>query len=143
MNIWKKDLSVDLVNEMNLDTAADSLGIKVTKIGKDFVEATMPVDKRTKQIHGVLHGGASVLLAETVGSLAGHLATREGLSIVGLDINANHLASASKGYVKAIAKPLHLGSKTHVWEIKITSEENDKLICISRLTLFIIEVNKK
>ena len=109
-----------------------------TELGDDYIKIRMPVDQRTKQPYGLLHGGASCALAETVGSVAAHLVIDSGKFIcVGLDINANHVRSARQGYVTGIATPLHLGATTHVWDIKIYDDAN-KLICISRLTIAVL-----
>lgn len=113
------------------------LGIELTELGDDFLKGTMPVDERTKQPVGLLHGGASVTLAETLGSIAANLAVdQSGFYCVGLEINANHLRAVPNGTVTGIARPVHLGRTTHVWEIKI-SHGND-LICISRLTMAVL-----
>jgi 1,4-dihydroxy-2-naphthoyl-CoA hydrolase len=114
------------------------IGIEWVEIGADFLKAKMPVDHRTIQPYGLLHGGASVTLAETIGSVASALVVdKEKLYCVGLEINANHIRSAREGFVIGTAMPLHLGKTTHVWEIKI-KDEQDKLICVSRLTVAII-----
>lgn len=118
---------------------AEQLGIEFTVVGEDFLEARMPVDARTHQPFGLLHGGASVALAETMGSVAAHCCvdmTRE--FCVGLDINANHIRGVRQGWVRGITKPLHIGKKTHVWEIRIVSEK-DELVCISRITMAVLE----
>jgi len=116
----------------------DHLGMRVIEVGDDFIRGTMPVDYRTKQPFGLLHGGASVALAETLGSLAGTMcidATKE--MAVGLDINANHVRAATSGIVTGTARPLHVGRNTQVWEIRIENEDG-KLVCISRLTLAVV-----
>lgn len=115
------------------------LDIKFSEITADSISATMPVDHRTKQPFGILHGGASVVLAETVGSIASFLVIGEGKEVpVGLEINANHLRSVSDGLVTAKCTPIHIGRKTHVWDIKISNDQG-KLVCISRLTIAIVE----
>lgn len=115
------------------------IGIEVTEIGDDFLKGRMPVDERTKQPAGILHGGASVALAETLGSMAANLCIdTEKYYCVGLDINSNHIRIMKEGYVYGVAKPLHLGQKTQVWEIKIT-DEKDRLVNVSRLTMAIVE----
>ncbi|MFN8437211.1 MAG: hotdog fold thioesterase [Cytophagales bacterium] len=120
---------------------AETLEIEFTEITSNSLTAKMPVNHKTKQPYGILHGGASVALAETVGSIAGNLLVNDsGKMCVGLEINANHLRPASDGYVYAVATPLHLGSKTHVWDIKISNDDN-KLVCVSRLTLAVIPKN--
>ncbi len=139
MKIWKKDISLDTLNEMGKDTALVSLGIKMTKLTDDTLEGEMPVDSRTRQIYGILHGGSSVLFAETLGSVAGLLAAKEGFVTVGLDINANHLRAVKDGDVVGVASAIHLGRTTQVWEIKISHKQTKKLVCISRLTLAVIK----
>ncbi|PSL04947.1 1,4-dihydroxy-2-naphthoyl-CoA hydrolase [Cecembia rubra] len=117
----------------------DFLDIKFTQIGEDFLEATMPVSDKTKQPLGLLHGGANVVLAETLGSVAAALTVDQQKQFcVGLEINANHLKSVKDGLVRGITKPIHLGKKTQVWEIKIYTE-NGELSCISRITMAIID----
>jgi 1,4-dihydroxy-2-naphthoyl-CoA hydrolase len=117
----------------------DHLGIELIELGKNYLKGKMPVDSRTKQPTGVLHGGASVAFAESLGSIAGNLVVDMNLfTCVGLEINANHLRPVSEGFVYGIASPLHLGRKTQVWTIEIQNEEG-KLVCISRLTLAVIE----
>lgn len=117
----------------------DHLGIEYTAIGEDYLEATMPVDHRTIQPYGLLHGGASVVLAETLGSVAASLTLDLEKQVgVGLEINANHLKSVREGKVKGVAKPVHLGKTTQVWEIKIYNEA-DQLCCISRITMAILD----
>ncbi len=113
------------------------LGIVFTEIGPDFVRATMPVDARTRQPYGLLHGGASVLLAETLGSTAGNLCVEPGELCVGIEINANHLNAVRDGQVTGTARPLHVGRRTQVWEIRI-EDDLGRLVCVSRLTLAVI-----
>jgi uncharacterized protein (TIGR00369 family) len=125
------------LNAMSVGTAMEPLGIVFTEIGPDFLRATMPVDARTKQPYGLLHGGASVLLAETIGSSAGMLSVREGEGCVGIEINANHLRGVRDGLVTGTARPLHIGRQTQVWEIRI-EDDRGKLVCVSRLTLAVI-----
>lgn len=115
------------------------LGIEFTGIGEDYLEATMPVDHRTKQPMGLLHGGANVVLAETLGSLASSLTIdSKKQTCVGLEINANHIRSVREGKVKGVAKPIHIGKSTQIWEIKIYNEA-EQLCCISRITMAILE----
>ena len=117
----------------------DHLGIEITGIGSDFIEAKMPVDHRTHQPYGLLHGGASVALAETLGSLAAHCTiTDPNKYCVGLEINANHIKAVRSGYVIGVAKPVHLGQRTQVWEIQISNEQKE-LVCVSRITMAIID----
>lgn len=117
----------------------EHLGIEFTAIGDDYLEAKMPVDKRTHQPFGLLHGGASVALAETLGSMAAACCIDLSKQYcVGLDINANHVKGVTSGYVKGVTKPIHIGKKTHVWEIRITNEK-DELVCISRITMAVLD----
>lgn len=140
MPIWfKKDLSVADFLHIGKGTMAEHIGIEWDEIGEDFLKAKMPVDQRTSQPYGLLHGGASCVLAETVGSVASAMVIDHSkFYCVGLEINANHIRSAKSGFVTAIASPLHLGSTTHVWDIRITDEAG-KLICVSRLTVAVIQ----
>jgi 1,4-dihydroxy-2-naphthoyl-CoA hydrolase len=137
--IWfNKEITLKDLQPLGPDTMGEHLGIEWTELGADFIKAKMPVDNRTKQPYGLLHGGASCALAETVGSVASALVVNhEKFMCVGLEINANHVRSARDGFVTGIATPLHIGSNTHVWDIKIYDEIN-KLICVSRLTVAVI-----
>ena len=138
MNIWKVKPTIKEVNEMSQNTMLSHLGIEFTELGEDYLVATMPVDHRTHQPMGLLHGGASAALAETLGSFASHLVVDTSrFDCVGLEINANHIRPKTDGVVTGIAKPIHLGSKTHIWEIRI-EDERGKLVCISRLTMAIL-----
>ena len=140
MNIWfNKDLSIDNFGHSGKNTMSEHLGIEWIELGENFLKARMPVDHRTKQPYGLLHGGASCVLIETIGSLASAMVIDTArFQCVGLEINANHVHSATDGYVTGIAAPLHLGKSTHVWDIKLYNEDN-KMICIGRLTVAIIE----
>ncbi len=142
MSIWFKPNTLLQIQQRGIGTMVEHIGITITEIGEDFLKGTMPVDYRTIQPMGILHGGASVALAETLGSLAANLVVdNEKNYCVGLDINANHIRSANTGsIVTGIAKPIHIGSSTQVWSIEIINEEG-KLICISRLTMAVL--NKK
>jgi 1,4-dihydroxy-2-naphthoyl-CoA hydrolase len=132
-------VSVEQVNGMFKNTLLEHLGIELTRIGDDFLEAKMPVDRRTHQPFGLLHGGASVALAESLGSFAAHLTLDdENKYCVGLEINANHLRSVKSGFVTGTARPLHIGRSTQVWEIKITNEQQE-LVCVSRITMAVID----
>jgi len=135
--LFRKGISLEGLNAMSRGTAMEPLGIVFTEIGPDFLRATMPVDARTKQPYGLLHGGASVLLAETLGSSAGMWSTAEGEGCVGIEINANHLRGVREGMVTGTARPLHVGRQTQVWEIRI-EDERQRLVCVSRLTLAVI-----
>jgi 1,4-dihydroxy-2-naphthoyl-CoA hydrolase len=131
--------SLQQLNTPAIPSLVDHLGIEFTAIGDDFLEATMPVDHRTIQPYGLLHGGANVVLAETLGSVAASLTLDlEKQICVGLEINANHLKSVREGRVKGIAKPVHLGKSTQVWEIKIFNG-SEHLCCISRITMAILD----
>jgi len=136
--IFKAPVDLETLNTLNLNSLAGQLGIEFIEVGDDFLTARMPVDERTKQPFGILHGGASAALAETVGSVAATLCidmTQQ--YVVGLDINANHVKPVRSGFVYGTARPVHLGRRTHVWEIKIT-DETKNLTCISRLTVMIV-----
>jgi 1,4-dihydroxy-2-naphthoyl-CoA hydrolase len=134
MSIWKKPITLAEVQGWSPRTAVEALGIEFTEMGEDFLSARMPVDERTKQPFGVLHGGASVLLAETIGSVAANLCVEGDAYCVGLDINANHLRPAASGWVTGTARPFHIGRATQVWEIKIVNDQG-QLVCVSRLTM--------
>jgi 1,4-dihydroxy-2-naphthoyl-CoA hydrolase len=139
MAIFNPGATIELLNKMSANTMVTHLGIEFTRIGDDFIEATMPVDQRTHQPLGLLHGGASVVLAETLGSVAATCCVDTSKQYcVGLDINANHVKGVRSGFVTGITKPIHIGKKTHVWEIKITNEQNE-LVCISRITMAVID----
>lgn len=132
------DFTVEMLNEKFNNNMTKFLGIEYTDLGSDFISGKMPVDERTKQPLGLLHGGASVVFAESLGSLASNLAVdQDKYYCVGLDINANHVKSETKGYVYGTAKAVHLGRKTHIWQIEITNEKG-KLVCTSRLTVAVI-----
>ncbi len=132
--------TLESLNKMCQNTMMEHLGIVFTEIGADYVKATMPVDHRHHQPYGLLHGGASVSLAESLGSVAAHMTVdSEKFHTVGLEINANHIRSVRSGIVTGIARPLHTGKSTQVWEIRITNEQ-DQLTCVSRLTVAIISV---
>jgi len=134
-----KGVTIEAVNKMCENTLVDHLGIEVIELGEDYLVAKMPVDQRTHQPMGLLHGGASVVLAETIGSLAASLSVNQKLQhCVGLEVNANHVKSVSTGYVYGRTKSIHLGKRTQIWEINVTNEE-DELICISRLTMAVID----
>ena len=131
-----------LLNKTADTTLLGALGIKITRVTEDEIEGTMPVDHRTHQPYGLLHGGASVALAETLGSIGASLCIdTTQFYCVGLDINANHITGVRDGFVTGIAKPLHVGRTTHVWEIKIMSEQK-RLVCVSRLTMAIVPIKK-
>ncbi len=136
--IWKKAFKIEEINSFAKDTLVENVGIAFIGKNEDSLMATMPVDKRTVQPMGILHGGASVVLAETMGSIASFMALDDDFYSVGLEIKANHLKSATKGLVTGVVKPVHLGRTTHVWDITITDENNAK-ICVSRLTMAVLK----
>ena len=140
MTIWfDKNVSLESLKAFGKGTMTEHLGVEWVELGKDFFKAKMPVDHRTIQPYGLLHGGASCVLAETIGSVASHLVIDPTqFYCVGSEINANHIRSAKEGFVYGTCSPLHIGSSTHVWDIRITNEE-EKLICISRLTVAIMK----
>jgi 1,4-dihydroxy-2-naphthoyl-CoA hydrolase len=137
--MFKSGITLELLNKLSANTMVGHLGITYTAIAEDYLEAKMPVDHRTHQPLGLLHGGASVALAETLGSVAAMCCLDTDLQYpVGLEINANHIKSVREGFVIGKVKAIHVGKKTHVWEIKITTEK-DELVCISRITIAIID----
>ncbi len=136
--VFRAPVSLDELNRLSRGTLIDHLGIVFTAAGEDWLQATMPVDERTRQPYGLLHGGASVVLAETLGSSAGNLCVDAASQVcVGLEINANHLRAARSGVVTGTARALHVGRTTQVWEIRIDNEAG-KPVCISRLTLAVV-----
>ena len=140
--IWHGNPSLQEFEWMHRGNIGEVLGIVFTELGDDYLIATMPVDNRTKQPFGILHGGASVVLAETLGSVASYLLVdRENFIGVGLEINANHVKAVSSGQVKGICRPLHIGGRTHVWDIKIYNDK-DELVCVSRFTASVLAKNK-
>ena len=142
--IWfKKDLTVEDIQPLGKNTMGEHLGMLFTELGADYLKATMPVDHRTQQPYGLLHGGASVALAETLGSVGAALVVdHQQFICVGQEINANHLRSVRSGLVTGIAKPVHIGASSQVWEIRIY-DEREKLVCISRLTVAVLKRKDK
>ncbi|MGH8371231.1 MAG: hotdog fold thioesterase [Gammaproteobacteria bacterium] len=139
MSIWFEPFSVEELNTYQQKTLVTHLGIRYTEVGDDYLKAVMPVDERTKQPAGILHGGASVALAETLGSTGANLVVDRSKKLcVGLDINANHIRAMRDGEVTGIARPLHIGGSTQVWEIRIT-DKDDRLVCISRITMAVLD----
>ena len=138
MSIWfKKDINLEKLNQFSTNTMNELLGISITEIGENFLKATMPVDRRTHQAYGILHGGASAALAETLGSIGSVIIVDpEEYICVGVEINANHIRSVRDGFVTGTAVPLHIGASSHVWDIRIV-DKNEKLVCVSRLTVFV------
>lgn len=141
--MFDKNIQVAQLQEISKNTMVEHLGIEFTELGEDFISAKMPVDFRTHQPMGILHGGASLVLAETLGSVASTmLVDMSRFHCVGLEINANHIKSATSGYVYGKASPVHVGRKTHVWDIRIVNQNNE-LVCISRLTVAVIDRGPK
>ena len=140
--IWKYQLTPQRVNELFMTNMIQLLGIECVEVGNDYLVAKMPVDQRTRQSAGLLHGGANVALAETIGSLAANLCLDQDVNYeVGLEINAKHIKQVMSGWVTGIAEPIHLGRSTQIWGIKIY-DEAQRLICISRITLAILSLSK-
>jgi len=138
MTIWRVPPSLEQINALSKNTALEHMGIECVEFGDDYLVATMPVDHRTVQPMRLLHGGASVLLAESLGSLASVLVVDPTTaSCVGLEINANHVRSCRSGVVRGTCRPIHLGRSTHLWEIRI-EDEQQRLVCISRLTIAVL-----
>ncbi|HEX8515809.1 MAG TPA: hotdog fold thioesterase [Bacteroidia bacterium] len=142
MSIWFRPYKIDDLQWMLQENMCSTIGIELTELTEDSLKGRMPVDQRTVQPMKILHGGASVALAESLGSIASNLIVDNSrYACVGLDINANHLRPASSGFVYAEAKAVHIGKKTHVWGIEIKNEKG-QMVCISRLTMAVIEINK-
>lgn len=137
MAIWKQPADLETLNGWSQHTLMRALDIRITEIGDDYLRGTMPVDDRTRQPYGILHGGASVALAETLGSTAAMLCCEDGRAAVGLEINANHLRAVREGVVTGTARPIHVGRGTQVWEIRIGNEAGE-LTCIARLTMAVV-----
>jgi 1,4-dihydroxy-2-naphthoyl-CoA hydrolase len=137
MAIWKQHVDLATINAWSRRTLMQAIDIRITEIGDDHLTGTMPVDDRTRQPYGILHGGASVALAETLGSSAAMLCCEEGSAAVGLEINANHLRAVREGTVTGTARPIHIGRSTQVWEIRIVNDAG-KLVCIARLTMAVV-----
>jgi 1,4-dihydroxy-2-naphthoyl-CoA hydrolase len=136
-SIWKKPTSVEALTQMHHNTTVAHLGIEFLEVGDDFIRARVPVDTRTRQPYGILHGGVSVVLAETLGSCGAASSVPEGHRAVGLDINANHIRSASEGWITGTARPVHIGRTTHVWAIDLVNEQG-QVTCVSRITMAIL-----
>lgn len=138
-SIWKVEATPAALNEFSKGTMVETLGITFTEVGPDYIRARMPVDSRTRQYLGILHGGASVALAETVASTASNLAVDiQSYYCLGLEINANHLRAVREGYVWAEARPIHLGRTTHVWDVRLYEEATDQLVAIIRHTVIVL-----
>ncbi len=135
--IWKTPISVDILNGLMRNTAGAHLGLEFLEVGDDFIVGRIPVDDRTRQPYGLLHGGVSVVLAETLGSCGAAFAAPEGHQAVGLDINANHLRGVKSGWVTGTARPVHIGRTTQVWQIDMRNEDGD-MTCTSRITMAVL-----
>ena len=139
MSIWFVEPSLAALNALAKDTLIDHLAIEITAIGDDFITAKMPVDRRTVQPYGLLHGGASVVLSETLGSMAAGLCINNAEKIcVGIEINANHVRAARGGFVFGTVRPVHIGGSTHIWQTQVV-DEKERLVCISRLTVAVLD----
>lgn len=137
MSIWKRSSDLESINAMNEGRAAGLMGIEFTEIGPDFLKARMPVEPRTQQPFGLLHGGVSCVLAETMGSVGAWLASDEPAAAVGTDINASHLRAAKSGWVTGTARPLHIGRRMQFWSIELV-DEKQRPICSARLSVMIL-----
>lgn len=135
--IWTRPISCEILHQLHEGTAVRQLGIEFTEVGDDFIAARVPVDARTKQPYGLLHGGVSVVLAETLGSCGAAFTCPEGHRAVGLDINANHLKGATQGWVTGITRPVHIGRSTQVWHIDLRNDAGE-LTCVSRITMSVL-----
>jgi len=137
MPIWKQPITVGICTASAIGTAIAHMGIEFLEVGDDFVRGRVPVDARTRQPYGLLHGGVSVVLAETLGSIGAMYAAPEGHRAVGLDINANHLRGVTSGWVTGTARPVHMGRTTQVWAIELVDDAGN-LVCVSRITVAIL-----
>ncbi len=137
MPIWTRPISVQLLTDLHRDTAVRHLGIEFLEVGDDFIRARVPVDTRTRQPYGLLHGGVSVVLAETLGSCGAAYSCPEGHRAVGLDINANHLRGATSGWVTGVTRPVHIGRSTQVWQIEMSNDAGEPT-CVSRITMAVL-----
>ncbi len=137
MRIWKQNLGIEALAAMHKNTAVEHLGLEFLEMGDDFISARIPVDARTIQPYGLLHGGVSVVLAETLGSCGAACAVPSGYRTVGLDINANHIKGATSGWVTGITRPVHIGRTTQVWAIELRNDAGE-LTCVSRITMAVL-----
>ena len=135
--IWKQAISVELLTAFSRNTAISHLGIEFLEVGDDFIRARVPVDARTTQPYGLLHGGVSVVLAETLGSCGAAYSAPPGHRAVGLEINANHLKGTTSGWVTGVTRPLHIGRSTQVWQIELRNDAGE-LTCVSRITMAVL-----
>ena len=138
MRIWQKPISIEELTAKNTGSASDHLGIEFTEVGDDFIGARLKVERKTMQPYGRLHGGVSVVLAETLGSCGAFYACPAEFLALGMEINANHLKGVSSGYVYGVARPFHVGKSTQIWGIELKNDKHE-LICISRLTVAIVQ----
>jgi 1,4-dihydroxy-2-naphthoyl-CoA hydrolase len=139
MQLFRPDITPEKLNNLSANTMVEHLGIVFTEVGEDYIKGRMPVDHRTHQPYGILHGGASVALAETLGSVAAHCTVmHQNRFCVGLEINANHIRPVKEGFVTGTARPIHIGKRTQIWEVRLTTETGE-LVCISRITLAILD----
>jgi len=137
MAIWKQPITLERLTALSRGTAVEHLGIEFLEVGEDFIRARVPVDARTRQPYGILHGGVSVALAETLGSIGAAHCVPEGFKPVGLEINANHIRATAEGWVTGTARPVHLGRTTQVWSIELVNGEG-AVTCLSRLTVAVL-----
>ena len=137
MRVWKKPISIELLTTSHLGTAVAHLGMEFLEVGDDFIRARVPVDERTRQPYGLLHGGVSVVLAETLGSCGAAYSSPPDYRAVGLDINANHIKGATAGWVTGITRPVHIGRSTQVWHIDLHNDAGE-LTCVSRITMAVL-----
>lgn len=135
--VWTQDISVQVLTDIHVGTAVQHLGMEFLEVGDDFITARVPVDARTKQPYGLLHGGVSVVLAETLGSCGAAFSCPPGHRAVGLDINANHLKGATSGWVTGTTRPMHIGRTTQVWQIDLKNDAGE-LTCVSRITMAVL-----
>jgi 1,4-dihydroxy-2-naphthoyl-CoA hydrolase len=135
--IWTQDISVQVLTDIHIGTTVQHLGMEFLEVGDDFITARVPVDARTKQPYGLLHGGVSVVLAETLGSCGAAFSCPPGHRAVGLDINANHLKGATSGWVTGTTRPVHIGRTTQVWQIDLKNDAGE-LTCVSRITMAVL-----
>ncbi len=135
--VWTQDISVQVLTDIHVGTAVQHLGMEFLEVGDDFITARVPVDARTKQPYGLLHGGVSVVLAETLGSCGAAFSCPPGHRAVGLDINANHLKGATSGWVTGTTRPVHIGRTTQVWQIELRNDAGE-LTCVSRITMAVL-----
>ncbi|MGV3494486.1 MAG: hotdog fold thioesterase [Ramlibacter sp.] len=136
--IWKRPVSVEELARIHQETAPAHLGMEFLEVGDDFIRARIPVDRRTRQPYGLLHGGVSVVLAETLGSCGAIYCCEPGYRVVGLDINANHIRGATSGWVTGVTRPVHVGRSTQVWAIEMFDDAG-RLTCVSRITMAVLK----